>query len=90
MGAAKIDFCSSTGTINYENVYEVAADTQIVVNATPVGMFPNVDDSPVDLSRFSRLYAAADIVYNPSRTFYRLKTLYYAESTSVPKQNCIF
>jgi shikimate dehydrogenase len=31
-------------------------------------MFPNVDDSPVDLSRFTKLYAAADIVYNPSRT----------------------
>ncbi len=68
MGAAKIDFCSRSGQINYENVYELAADTQIVVNATPVGMFPNVDDSPVDLSRFAKLYAAADIVYNPSRT----------------------
>ncbi len=68
MGAAKIDFCSRTGQINYENVYELAADAQIVVNATPVGMFPNVDDSPVDLSRFPNLYAAADIVYNPSRT----------------------
>ena len=68
MGVAKIDFCSRSGQINYENVYELAADTQIVVNATPVGMFPNVDDSPVDLSRFAKLYAAADIVYNPSRT----------------------
>ena len=68
MGAAQIDFCSRTGKINYENVYDAAADTQIVVNATPVGMFPNVDDSPVDLSCFEKLYAAADIVYNPSRT----------------------
>ncbi len=68
MGAAKIDFCSRSGQINYENVYEAAADVQIVVNATPVGMFPNIDDSPVDLSRFEKLYAAADIVYNPSRT----------------------
>ena len=68
MGAAKIDFCSRSGDINYENVYELAADVQIVVNATPVGMFPNVDDSPVDLSKFANLYAAADIVYNPSRT----------------------
>lgn len=68
LGAAKIEFCSRTGQINYENVYDSAADTQIIVNATPVGMFPNVDDSPVDLSRFQKLYAAADIVYNPSRT----------------------
>ena len=68
MGAAKINFCSRSGQLNYANVYDAAADTQIVVNATPVGMFPNVDDSPVDLSRFAKLYAAADIVYNPSRT----------------------
>ena len=68
IGASKIDFCSRTGQINYENVYELAADAQIIVNTTPVGMFPNVDDSPVDLSRFAKMYAAADIVYNPSRT----------------------
>ena len=68
MGAAKIDFCSRTGQINYENVYEFAAEAQIIVNTTPVGMFPNVDDSPVDLSRFAKMYAVADIVYNPSRT----------------------
>ena len=68
MGASKIDFCSRTGQINYENVYELAAAAQIIVNTTPVGMFPNVDDSPVDLSRFAKMYAAADIVYNPSRT----------------------
>ena len=68
MGAAKIIFCSRSGNINYENVYVLAADVQIVVNATPVGMFPNVDDSPVDLSKFQKLYATADIVYNPSRT----------------------
>ncbi len=68
MSAAKIDFCSRTGRINYENVYQLEADTQIVVNATPVGMFPDIDDSPVDLTRFAKLYAAADIVYNPSRT----------------------
>ena len=68
MGAAQINFCSRTGKINYENVYEEAAGTEIVVNATPVGMFPNIDDSPVDLAKFAKLYAAADIVYNPSRT----------------------
>ena len=66
--AAKIDFCSRTGDINYENVYTVQSDVEIIVNTTPVGMFPNIDDSPIDLSRFPKLYAVADIVYNPSRT----------------------
>ena len=68
MGAGSINFCSRTGQINYENVYEVAADTQIIINTTPVGMFPEIDNSPVDLSQFKNLKAAADIVYNPSRT----------------------
>lgn len=66
--AARIDFCSRTGDINYENVYTVQSDVEIIVNTTPVGMFPNIDDSPIDLSRFPKLYAVADIVYNPSRT----------------------
>jgi len=68
LGAARIVFCSRTGDINYENVYTVQSDAEIIVNTTPVGMFPNIDDSPIDLSRFPKLYAAADIVYNPSRT----------------------
>ncbi len=68
MDAAKINFCSRTGEINYENVYTVAQDTQVIVNTTPVGMFPEIDNSPIDLSQFKNLYAAADIVYNPSRT----------------------
>ena len=68
MGAAKIDFCSRSGQINYENVYTVAQDSEVIVNTTPVGMFPEIDNSPIDLSQFKNLYAAADIVYNPSRT----------------------
>ena len=68
LNAARVDFCSRTGDINYDNVYTVQADAEIIVNTTPVGMFPNIDDSPIDLSRFPKLYAAADIVYNPSRT----------------------
>ena len=68
MGAGSINFCSRTGEINYENVYKVAAGTPIIINTTPVGMFPEIDNSPVDLSQFKNLEAAADIVYNPSRT----------------------
>ncbi|MBO4533754.1 MAG: hypothetical protein J5726_08690 [Treponema sp.] len=68
MGAAKIEFCSRSGEINYENVYTVAQDAQVIVNTTPVGMFPEIENSPIDLAQFKNLYAAADIVYNPGRT----------------------
>lgn len=78
-GAASIVFCSRTGEINYENVYEKAADVQVIINATPVGMYPDVDANPIDLSRFEGLEGAADIIYNPSRT----RFLYQASELGV-------
>ncbi|MBO4241684.1 MAG: chorismate mutase, partial [Clostridiales bacterium] len=68
MGAAKISFVSRTGDINYENVYEVCEDTDIVINATPVGMYPETDKAPVDLKRFPKVEAVADLIYNPAKT----------------------
>ena len=68
LGALRIRFVSRSGLINYDNVYDECSDAQIVVNTTPVGMFPEIDRSPVDLSRFKNLEAVADVIYNPSVT----------------------
>ena len=38
------------------------------MNTTPVGMYPNSDDCPIDLDRFTALEGVADVVYNPLRT----------------------
>lgn len=43
-------------------------DADIIINTTPVGMYPNNLESLVDLKRFSRLTAVLDVVYNPMRT----------------------
>lgn len=48
-------------------------DTEIVLNTSPVGMFPNCDGTPVELHRFSSLYAAVDLIYNPRRTNFILE-----------------
>lgn len=66
-GAAKTVKISRGGEFNYENCYGLK-DTEIVINATPVGMFPNCYASPVDLSRFSAVSAVFDCVYNPFNT----------------------
>ncbi len=66
--AREILFCSRSGEINYGNVSEAAKDAQIIVNTTPVGMYPNVDEAPLDPSDFKNLEAVCDIVYNPGRT----------------------
>ncbi len=43
-------------------------DTRILVNATPVGMFPQNGETPVALSLFPQLEGVLDMIYNPSRT----------------------
>ncbi|MDR0804288.1 MAG: shikimate dehydrogenase [Oscillospiraceae bacterium] len=45
----------------------VTGDYDLVINATPIGMYPNIDDSPVDWSNLSARYAY-DLVYNPENT----------------------
>jgi len=41
---------------------------QVLVNATPVGMYPHAESCPADPGRFPRLEAVADLIYNPLRT----------------------
>ena len=67
MGAASVNVVALDGEINYENCYDLT-DTEIIINATPVGMYPNVYEKLVDLARFSRLTAVFDCIYNPFTT----------------------
>ena len=67
LGAGCVVHISRTGADNYSNL-ERNADAAVVVNATPVGMFPNVDAQPVSLKSFPKCEAAIDLIYNPSPT----------------------
>ena len=67
LGAKKVSVVSRRGEINYDNVYDLA-DTQIVINTTPLGMYPKNGECAVDISRFPRLEGVADVVYNPLKT----------------------
>lgn len=58
---------SRSGELNYQNCYE-RLNPQIIINTTPVGMFPNDEEMPVDLDRFSSIQAVFDLIYNPIRT----------------------
>ncbi len=58
---------SRSGENNYQNLY-LHADAKMIVNATPVGMYPNTGTSPIDLSQFTQLEGVLDIIYNPVRT----------------------
>ena len=58
---------SRSGENNYNNLHK-HLDTTIIVNATPVGMYPNTGKSPVDLRQFPNLEGVLDLIYNPART----------------------
>ena len=47
---------------------EPAQDDDLIVNATPVGMFPDVDGVRVNILQYVRCKAVLDLVYNPSPT----------------------
>lgn len=59
---------SRTGEVNYENVYSLHSDAQIIINATPVGMYPDNGKSPIDIAPFKNLSAVVDLIYNPDKT----------------------
>lgn len=54
--------------ISYEECYDRHTDSQVIVNTTPVGMYPNIDASPLDLSAFTQCIAVVDVIFNPIET----------------------
>lgn len=64
---AQVVVISRSGENNYQNLH-LHTDARAIVNATPVGMYPNVGVSPVELDLFPRLEAVLDVIYNPART----------------------
>jgi len=77
----KVFVVSRTGKVNYQNCYDIDAD--IVINTTPIGMFPNDNESPVELTKFKNLKAVYDVVYNPLNT----KLVLDAIKLSIPAKN---
>lgn len=67
LGAGEIYTISREGEYNYENL-DVHCDAQIIVNATPVGMYPNNLETRVELSQFPSCEGVIDVIYNPHRT----------------------
>ena len=64
---AQVVVISRSGENHYGNL-DRHADASLLVNATPVGMYPHPGVSPVDLGRFPRLEGVLDMIYNPCRT----------------------
>ena len=79
LGAGETVTISRKGENNYENL-NLHSDAQIIVNTTPVGMYPKNGESLINLDNFPKLEGLLDIVYNPLRT----KLVIDGESRKIP------
>ncbi|MBQ2773580.1 MAG: shikimate kinase [Clostridia bacterium] len=67
MGAKSVVVISRSGEDHYGNL-DKHSDAAIIINTTPVGMYPNTKEAPLSLSHFPQLEAVIDLIYNPART----------------------
>ncbi len=81
-GAADVVVISRNGENNYQNL-EKHRDAKILINATPVGMYPQNGKAPLALSKLPQLEAVFDLIYNPARTALLLE----AEALGIPHRN---
>ena len=58
---------SRSGENHYGNLH-FHKDASLIVNATPVGMYPQNGKTPIDLAQFPQLEGVIDLIYNPART----------------------
>ena len=83
MGAREIVTVSRTAsgsTVTYEEAVASHSDAEIIINTTPVGMYPNTDAAPIDISYFPNLSGVIDAIYNPLRT----RLILAAEKRGIP------
>jgi len=83
LGAASITHISRHQFPKYEHIAQFYERSQIIINCTPVGMYPHCPNQSIQLAPFKRLEGVIDLVYNPHRTGILLE----AESLGIPHVN---
>lgn len=79
LGADPVTVISRSGEENYENLHR-HHDAEIIVNTTPLGMYPHNGAAALSLRQFPRCRGAVDLIYNPARTAFLLE----AEALGIP------
>lgn len=64
----KISRNSKAGFITYDELYNISDTIDVIINTTPVGMYPDIYISAVEVERFKNLSGVVDAVYNPLRS----------------------
>ena len=64
----KVSRSGKDGSVTYEEALENCKGAEIIINTTPVGMYPNNYSHSIELTGFTNLEGVIDVVYNPLRT----------------------
>jgi len=78
-GACEVITVSRNGVANYGNLHQ-HKDADIIINTTPVGMYPNNGESLIDLRGFPQCSGVIDVIYNPLKT----RLILQAEAMGIP------
>ena len=81
-GAQTVTVLSRQSTPGYDRIADYY-DSQIIINATPVGMFPENGNSLIDLAGFKNTEFVFDLIYNPLRT----KLIFDARKLGILRDN---
>lgn len=66
--AIKVSRTKKDGFVTYDEAARLHSDADVIINATPVGMYPDDDGVPVNIGLFPSLSAVIDAIYHPLRT----------------------
>ncbi len=72
--------------IDYETATTAHTDAEIIINTTPVGMYPKNGGCPIDIGLFPRLCGVLDAIYNPHRT----NLITEAQKRSIPAEGGLY
>ena len=79
---AEVVVISRSGENNYQNLH-LHREASMIVNTTPLGMYPNNGAAALDVGQFPRLEGVLDLIYNPART----QLLMDCEKYGIPSWN---
>ncbi|MCL6605189.1 MAG: shikimate dehydrogenase [Paenibacillus sp.] len=54
--------------ISLDQIPDVLTDIDVIINTTSVGMYPHMNETPIDASLFHEGMVVSDLIYNPLRT----------------------
>lgn len=59
-----VDVVPGNGAISYDEMFSSHLDAEIIINTSPIGMYPRIGNAPIDISMFHKCEAVLDVIYN--------------------------